>query len=267
MDIVSIIGLTVTVVIFIFVMKKLNSGQKENEADRTQDVLKFKRITDDGFIELHNGIYRAMLEVEPVNMYLKTPDEQKTTWIQFCNMLNSIHSPINILVQSRHKDIKAYVNDLRESSRQMEQEPLRKFGDELATYLENEITEKCIKDHRYYIILEMDPNVRDMEVDIPSESLTDFVSGFQKPLSKDEAEDVAIQELTDTMAVIASYLNGMGLNVFRMSKDAILEMSYSALNRDLAPVADYAGIVHSSSIHTNSLTKKVLEEEDKISGK
>ena len=249
MDIVSIIGLIVTVVIFIFVMRKLNSGKKDEKVDRTQDVLNFERITDDGFIELPNGIYRAMLEVEPVNMYLKTPEEQKTTWMQFRNMLNSIHTPINILVQSRHKDIKSYVSNLRESSQEMEQEALRRFGDELATYLENEITEKYIKDHRYYIVLEMDPNIRDTEIDVPSESLGKLVSGFQKPLSKDEAEDVAIQELTDTMAIIASYLNGMGLNVFRMSKDAVLEMSYSALNRDLAPVADYAGIVHSMYTH------------------
>lgn len=256
----NIIGLVVTVVVFIFVMRRLNAAKPETKKDSTQDIVNFKRITDDGFIELPDGTYRAMIEVEPVNMYLKTPEEQKLTWMQFRNLLNSIHVPMTILVQSRHKDIKGYVSDLRESSKEIVgYEKLQQFGHDLASYLEAEISEKYIKDHRYYIVLEVNPNVRDTEIDIPSESLTNFVTSFQKPLSPDEAEDVARQELMDSMTVIASYLSGMGLSVYRMDKNAILEMSYSAVNRDLAPIADYAGIVHSSSIHTNSLTKEIVD--------
>lgn len=263
MGIGSIIGLAVTTIVFIFVMKKLNSSKSDEKADRTQDVIRFKRITDDGFIELHNGVYRAMLEVEPVNMYLKTPEEQRIIWSQFRNMLNSLHTPINILVQSRHKDIKGYVNNLRESARDIADYPkLRQFGNELASYLENEISEKYIKDHRYYIVIEVNPNIRDSEIDIPTEALSDLVSSFQKTLDPEEAEDVARQELIDTMAVIASYLSGMGLSVYRMDKDAVLEMAYSALNRDLAPVADYSGIVYSSSIHTRSVTKEMIDNNE-----
>ena len=35
----------------------------------------------------------------------------------------------------------------------------------------------------------------------------------------------------------------MGLNVYAMDKYAVLEMAYSALNRDLAPVMDFGRLL------------------------
>lgn len=260
MSIWNIVGLIITVVIFIFVTYKLNRIQHDS-FDRTQDLLRFKKISDDGIIELPEGIYRAVLEVEPVNMYLKTPDEQLRIWMQFRNMLNSIHIPITILVQSRHKDIKEYISELKESSKGMVTEELQRFGFELADYLETEISEKHVKDHRYYIVLEVNPHLRETDFEVPSEAVSQLMSSFQKPLSPEEAESLARQELQDHIAIIVAYLRGMGISVYRMDKNAVLEMAYSALNRDLAPVTDFSSIIYSSSIHTVSLTKEIIEKE------
>jgi len=261
MNIWNVIGLIFTLTAFIAVMYVLNKSQYIKK-ERAQDLFQFKKIFDDGLIELHNGKYRRMLEVEPINMYLKTPEEQELIWMQFRNMLNAISIPITILVQSRHKDIKPYVAELRDSASNLPTAPLVKYGLELAEYLENEVTEEQIKDHRYYIILEADPNIKEGNIDIPNETVSKLVRSFQKPLSKEEAEDVARQELADHINIIASFLSGIGLNVYTMDKNAVLEMSYSALNRDLAPVADYEGIVLSSSIYTSSLTKEVINQSE-----
>lgn len=261
MNIWNALGLVITAVAFVVVMKKLSPPKPTQSAQRTQDIFNFSSISDDGFIKMPNGIYRAMLEVEPVNMYLKTPEEQAVIWMQFRNMLNSIHVPITILVQSRHKDIKSYVAGIRQNAQNITLPGLSKFGYELASYLEEEIVEKYVKDHRYYVMLEIDPNIQDTELDIPSEAVTQLVTSFKKPLSPDEAEDVARQELMDNMAIIASMLNDIGLTVYRLDKNAILEMSYSALNRDLAPVADFGGIIHASSIQTHSLTKQLIDQD------
>lgn len=265
MSIWNIVGLIFTLSAFIAVMYILNKNQHVKK-ERSQDLFQFKRIFDDGLIELHDGKYRKMIEVEPVNMYLKTPQEQELTWIQFRNMFNSISIPATILVQSRHKDIKSYVANLRESAKKLPTAPLIEYGYELADYLMNEVTEELIKDHRYYIVLEVDPNIREGNIEIPNETISKLAKNFQKPLSAQEAEDLARQELTDHINIVASYLTGMGLNVYKMDKNAVLEMSYSALNRDLAPIADFEGIVLSSSIYTNSLTEELinkLHEEEK----
>lgn len=260
MDFWSMLGAALTLIAFIFVMARISRITRDNP-ERTQDLFRFKRITDDGFIELPEGLYRAMLEVEPINMYLKTPEEQQIIWSHFRDMLNSLHTSMTILVQSRHKDIKSYVSNLREMADTMPTENLKKFSHELSDYLEQEIMDKHVKDHRYYIILEVNPNIRESSFEIESELVDEIVSSFQKTIPPHEAEDLAKQELTDAMAVVASYLNALGMTVYRMDKTAILEMAYSALNRDLAPVTDFNGIIEASSIQTTSLTKTVIENQ------
>lgn len=257
----SLLGLILTIAAFIFIMYKINSATKKTKPERTQDLFQFKRITDDGYIEMLDGTYRAMIEIEPVNMYLKAPEEQETVWMQFRDMLNSIHAPVFLMIQSRHKEIRSYTASLRDQSSNMSEEPLQKFGFELADYLENEISEAHVKDHRYYVVIDVDPHIQEGDIEIPSEMVSNFVRGFQKRLSPREAEDLAKQELDDNIVIIATYFNSMGLNVYRMNKNAILEMAYSSLNRDLAPVMDYTDIVRSSSIQTTSVTKTAVEEE------
>lgn len=256
----NIIGLIITIAMFAAVLYYLNKG-KHDKFERTQDLLRFKNIDEDGIIELPEGIFRAMIEIEPVNMFLKSPEEQKIVWTQFREMLNSLHIPFTIIIQSRHKDIKAYVSDLRDSSKNMPTEQLQIYGYELAQYLESEIQEKRIKDHRYYVVLEVDPNLRKSELDIPNDTIAKLASGFQKKLTHQEAKDLARQELQDNIGIIASYFKTMGLNVYAMDKYAVLEMAYSALNRDLAPVMDFGSIVNSSGTQTISATLEVIENE------
>ncbi len=136
---------------------------------------------------------------------------------------------------------------------------LKQFGYELAAYLEGEIAEKNIKDHRYYIVLEIDPNIQDSELEIPSEAVNELVQSFRKPLAPEEAEDVAKRELMDNIGVIVSILTSMGFGVTRLGKSEILEMAYSALNRDLAPITDFKGFIAASSIQTVSETKLLID--------
>jgi len=254
------IGLIITLAMFAAALYYLNKG-KHDKFERTQDLLRFENIDDDGVIELPEGIFKAMVEVEPVNMFLKSPDEQRIIWTQFREMINALHIPSTIIVQSRHKDIKAYVSGLRDSSKNLPTEQLQIYGYELAQYLESEIQEKRIKDHRYYIILEVDPNLRKSELEIPNDTIAKIASGFQKKLSYQEAKDLARQELQDNVGVIASYLKNMGLNVYSMDKNAVLEMAYSAFNRDLAPVTGYNSVVYSSGTQTISATLEVMKNE------
>ncbi len=256
----NMIGLIVTLALFAYVLTILNKG-KHDKFENTQDLLRFKNIDDNGIIELPESIFKAMIEVEPINMFLKSPEEQRIIWTQFREMLSALHVPFTIIVQSRHKDIKAYVSGLIESAKQKATEQLQIYGYELAQYLISEIQEKRIKDHRYYIVLEVDPNLRKSELDIPNDTISKLAAGFQKKLSYHEAKELAVQELQDNIGIIASYLRTMGLNAYSMNKDAVLEMAYSAFNRDLAPITDFGSVVNSSGTQTTSLTMEVIQDE------
>jgi hypothetical protein len=254
----NIIGLIFTISLFAFVLYLLNKG-KHDKFEKTQDLLRFKNIDDDGLIELPEGVFRAMIEIDPVNMYLKSPNEQKIVWTQFRDMLNALHLPVTVTIQSRHKDIKAYVADLRESSKEMPTEQMQAYGYSLASYLESEILEKRVKDHRYYVALEIDPNTRQTELSIPNETLAKVASSLQKKMSYQEAKDLARQELHDNIGIIAHAFKAMGLEVYGMDKRAVLDAAYSALNRDLAPVADIHNAISLNNDRTVSLTMEVIK--------
>ena len=256
----SILGLAATLVLFVFVMVKLNQ-LSHIPKERTQDLFTFKTITPDGIIEMHDGIYRAVLEIEPINMYLRSIDEQKIIWLQFREMLNALHIPITIIIQSRHKDIKPYAETMRIMSQKIPQPQLVEYGKMLADYIEAEVTTNKVKDRRYYIVLEVNPHEQQSELELPSEILEEVAGQFQKRLPPQEAWELAIQELHDAMNIIALYCKQMGLGVYRLNKNAVLEMSYSALNRDLAPVSNYSILPLSKNIHTKSITLEVIKNE------
>jgi hypothetical protein len=166
---------------------------------------------------------------------------------------------VTVTIQSRHKDIKAYVADLRESSKEMPTEQMQAYGYSLASYLESEILEKRVKDHRYYVALEIDPNTRQTELSIPNETLAKVASSLQKKMSYQEAKDLARQELHDNIGIIAHAFKAMGLEVYGMDKRAVLDAAYSALNRDLAPVADIHNAISLNNDRTVSLTMEVIK--------
>lgn len=247
------------VIVFFVVMRKLNSLGYEAKMERSQDLFRFKHIENDGLIEMPDGTYRAMIEVEPTNMYLKAPEEQEVIWLQFRDMINSVQVTLTIMIQSRHKEIKTYTETLREEAKDASIPALEIFGEELADWLESHVSEENVKDHRYYTILEVDPHNQSGDLEIPNETVAQVARSFQRKISSKEAEDLARQELSDGIAIVSSYYTAMGLNVYRMDKNAILEMAYSAFNRDLSPVANYETIVESSGTQTFSYTKEAFE--------
>jgi hypothetical protein len=95
------------------------------DAQATQDFVPVKEIRD-GIIVLNTGELRALVLVSPINLSLKTSEEQEAVFSQFMSFLNSLDFSTQIVVQSRRLDITPYLLTL-EKRYEAQTEPLLKI--------------------------------------------------------------------------------------------------------------------------------------------
>lgn len=229
----------------------------------TQELLDFKEIYPDGIIELHGGRYRLVIEVEPINMALRSFQEQAAIWLNFRNLVNAVNLPCTFLVQTRYLDVKDYLSYLRESA-DGQPEKIKDFGHHLAGWLEQKAEVKNLRDRRFYVILKIDPGTG-VESGIQIESpvlnaLVSSLSGIRKtaPREKNAVRD----ELNNAANVIRSFLEGMDIRSKQLNREEVLEMLYQTFNRDMAPFVSFADAnrTEAFSLFPDSVTPKVVQE-------
>lgn len=267
------IGMIATVAVAVFLLVR-NKKPQENP-NTTQDLLRYKSISSEGIIELPDGLYRLVIEVEPCNVALMSGVEQETTWTSFREMLSTLTVNLYFCVQSRHLDLKYYMDHAEERARLMTAYPrIYAYHQRLIEFLERENIENSIKDHRHYLILEINPSELAGGLQVQNEALSALTSGLQqKSLSGEEARSVAKQELENAAMIAQGFLNRMGMESYRLNHTGVLEMSYAALNRDLAPVARFEEMHNAEmfGFRTHTITPEyamevppdVQEKEDK----
>ena len=78
--------------------------QKTKET--SQELLDITDVTEDGIIELPGFKFRTVIEVVPINMALRSFDEQAAIWIGFRNLLNSLSVACTFLVQTQYLNVR-----------------------------------------------------------------------------------------------------------------------------------------------------------------
>jgi len=210
--------------------------------ETTQELLDYKDISPDGIIELPDNKYRLVIEVEPVNMALRSFEEQAAIWLGFKNMVNSINIPVTFLVQTRYLDLKDYLEGLRRfnSSRP---DNIKSMAEEHIEYLARKTEGKHLRDRRYFIILKVDPASAGVEsgIQVDNQLLDMVVKNIPSPqksvISPAEIRKNAETELLEAASVIRGALDGIEIRSVQLDRKMVLEMLYQTFNRDLAPFA------------------------------
>lgn len=255
------IGAVASLGVALFLFYKSSKTKTGKPITTTQDLICYKDISQDGIVELENHQYRLVIEVEPVNMMLKSIEEQKALWVGFRDLVNALTIPATFLVQTRHLDLKDYINELQSLINKAPTLQLQAYGKDLCSFL-GEKTEKNVRDRRHYIILKLDAQAVssiDSGVKIESEALDALLSDLtpkKGKMSDKELRAFARQELENMAGVIHGCLNAMEIPSMRLNKLGVLDLIYTTLNRDMAPHARLvdADAQQMFSLVTHSLT-------------
>lgn len=214
----------------------------QKQPETVQELLDYKDITPEGIIELPNYNYRLVIEVEPINMALRSFEEQSAIWLGFKNMINSLNVPATFLIQTRYMNLKNYLDELERFNSNRSQH-IKTLVREHIEHLSKKAEGKHIRDRRYFIILKIDGSSTGVEsgIEIENQLINTFVKSlpnFQKSKTspveiKSNAKDV----LLETSSIVISALDAIGIRSIQLDKKAVLDMLYQTFNRDLAPYA------------------------------
>ncbi len=130
--------------------------------DSTESLVPVKNISD-GIIQLNNGKYVTVLEVLPLNFYLKSELEQKNIISGFAAWLKIAPSRLQIVAQTRPADIDAFCERLEDYYNSEPNENCRKMIFEDAQ-LVNYIAENQAVTRRFYIVLPYEGGSAEMSV-------------------------------------------------------------------------------------------------------
>ncbi len=235
------------------------------KVDNVQELLEYKDVSPEGVIELANYKYRLVLEIEPVNMVLRSFEEQSAIWMGFKNLINSITTPTTLLIQTRYLNLKNYLDEL-ERFNSNRPKHIKNLAMDHIQHLTKKTEGKHLRDRRYFIILKLDGTTTGIEsgVRIENQLIDAALKSLPKKtnLSTKEIRKNAKDELLEAASFIANMLDAIEINVMQLNRKTVLEMIYQTFNRDLAPFArlEEADALGMFSLFVESKTPDIVLE-------
>ena len=197
----------------------------------TQRYLDIAEIKEDVVI-MKDGTLRAVLLVSSINFSLKNVDEQNAIVQAYMGFLNSIEYPIQVVIQSRHMNIDAYLESLREAERTQHNDLLRAQISDYREYVRQLVELGEIMQKRFYVVVPLDPATvpakrnfftRFSEILTPSTIIRLSESRFQEHR----------RNLELRVGSIISGLSSMSLNAVQLDTQSLIELYYTVYNPEL----------------------------------
>jgi len=264
-----IVAASLAAIIYLYIGKR-----KPVKMDCTQDLFDYKKIHNDGLIELPGQRFRKVIQVYPINKDTRSQREQAAIWENFRALINSLVFPATFIVQSTHLDYNDYTENVREELEKIDNRAVREYGEEYINYIQGMSENRAARAHKYYIILKIDvaSDSVDSGVEVEDNTIAIAINAFlkavnrPKKLSDEEATRLARSELDNMANVVQSYLNQIGVKSIKLNKKGIVDMGYTTYNRDLANVIRTKEVddIEAFSLFTKSLTpelhNKIIDE-------
>ncbi len=198
---------------------------KAPKPNSTQKHLNIAQIRD-SIVVMKDGTFRAVLVVSSVNFALKSQKEQDSIIYQFQGFINSLNTPIQILVQSRQLDLNTYLNQLAERAKNQPNELLQFQMVDYIDFVTRLITLANIMEKRFYVVVPHDTLKQG------TKGLLDVLLGGRKttPHYSQQQFSKYQAELTERVNVMVSGLGGMGLRGVQLNTQELVEFYYSIYN-------------------------------------
>jgi len=229
------------------------ASNKTKLAASTQENLEIAGV-EDGVVILKDGSYRMILDVTAVNFGLKSEREQNSIIFQFQGFLNSLHFPIEILVQSRKLDLTPYLTKLRKRATEQTTDLLKAQTLDYIDFISELINMANIMKKRFYVIIGWE-NIELQNVSFVDKLLN---RGNSISLLKISEKDFKTHgnELRERAGVIASGLGSIGLHCKQLTTEELIELFYNFYNPG---IADKERLGDLETLQANIVSRKEVE--------
>ncbi len=181
--------------------------KKSNSKESARRQINIKGVRD-GILQLPSDQYRAVLELSSVNFELKSEAEQDALIETYQSFLNSLSTPLQIVVRVREMDMDKYLEDFK---RKRNKEKVDIYKDQITNYTDfvaKLITKNKILSRHFYVVIPLN--------------------------SKEKNFDIIKEQLALTTDIVAKGLSRLGMHARELSSLEILDLFYSFYSPDLA---------------------------------
>ena len=204
--------------------KKL-AGSKP--ASSTQQFLDISEIREDAVV-MKDGTMRAVLLVSSINFSLKSEDEQEAIIQGYIAFLNSLDSPVQIIIQSRKLDIDNYLERLKEQEKTQQNELLRNQIGDYRQFVKELVELGEIMQKKFFVIVPYNPATSKRKGFFArmGEVLSPLVSArLREEQFRQRKKDMMVK-----VDAVRASLNSMSLNSVMLDTQSLIELYYTAYN-------------------------------------
>lgn len=214
----------------------------------TQQFLDIYDITNDVLI-LKNGTSAIILTVDAMNFGLLAEEEQDAIMYAYAGLLNSLNYPIQIVVQSKTKDVTGYLRKLTEQEEKTSNETMRKRIAQYRLFVANLIHERNVLDKRFYVVIPA------TSIEMGFLGAQTFVPGKEDFNISDVERSVVIEKASNLLEPkrdhLISQFARIGLYSRQLNTQEIIQLFYVNYNpestegQEIAESSAYtSGLVH-----------------------
>lgn len=215
-------------------------GKKENKPSTVQEVLGAKTATLawDGLTQ-SGSCYRVVVEVEPLNSDNASADENKTIWMNFLMLINTLSLPYTLITQSQLFEMKDYTDSY---GRDIDYLPIEYSGVQdsavvVKDYLTQSMDQGTVRDFHGYVIFEYDSVVAALNMGGDVRNILDKIAPKKEKISEEEQIDLATQILDEAVSTLYGFCEQIGIRYQRLDNAGVWNYSYQTLQRELSPQA------------------------------
>jgi len=222
----------------------VKQNHKKDPQSSTQHYLRIGEIHDDTVV-LKNGGIRAVLEVESVNVSLKSEEEQNSMAVGYQGFLNSLEFPVQIVTRSKKLDISGYLEKIAARQKTQQNELLKNQLVEYEEYIRRLVEYADIMEKKFFVVVPHDPyraKTKGMW-----EQFWAWIhpgdNGSAAAQRKREFENL-IKPLGQKVEAVQAGLENCGLKVKRLKTEELISLYYDIYNPLTArseKVTDLAG--------------------------
>jgi len=200
-----------------------------------QDFVPIQEIRN-GVVILKDKSMRSVLMVSSLNFALKSRDEQNAIINSFQNFLNSLDFPIQILIQSRKRDIRPYIALLEERKIAQTNDLLRIQITEYIEFIKKFVESVNVMSKHFFVVIPYTPAIigkggqnGPFEKFIGRSSSTSNQDRKPETLRLEQFEENRSQ-LSQRISVVEQGLASTGIRSVLLGTEELVELYYKMFN-------------------------------------
>ncbi|MBP7768587.1 hypothetical protein KA082_02005 [Candidatus Woesebacteria bacterium] len=219
----------------------------------TQQFLDIYDITNN-YVILKDGTVSVILTVDAMNFGLLAEEEQDAIMYAYAGLLNSLNYPIQIIINSRTKDVTSYLKVLAEQEEIAENETLRRRIRMYREFVGNLIHERNVLDKKFYVVIPaaaVEMGFLSATSVIPGKTASFDISSIERSVIIEKAQNLLDPKKDHLIAQFAR----IGLYSRQLNTQEIIQLFYVQYN----PEAVEGQQIGESSTYTTPLVKASVQ--------